>query len=104
RPLSCTGLMGLDRSRSPQMESLREVHAFIAKQPHRLFVFDAFGNGLQSEGVGQADDGSDDVEVGRAGCQVAYKLDVDLEEIEGKPLQVGEASESGAEVIEGQPA
>ncbi|HWK18517.1 MAG TPA: hypothetical protein VNR66_13780, partial [Solirubrobacteraceae bacterium] len=52
------------------------------------------------EALGEVDDRRDEVPAGGFGGEVADELDVDLEVSDGESLEIGEAAEAGAEVIE----
>jgi hypothetical protein len=86
------------------VKALRVVDTHFAQQLQRRFVLDAFSDGLQTERLGEADDGPHDVLVRRIDHQVTDELDVDLQLGDRQRLQVGEAAEPGAEVVEGQSA
>ncbi len=51
------------RPGSAEMEALCEVDAFSPQQDHRLFVFNALRDRLETECARQADDRSNDVDV-----------------------------------------
>src|ERR1700722_4531870 len=87
-----------------EVEALSIVSSFLAEKVPGRLVLDAFGDGLEVEGLGEADDGPDQVLVSGVGDQVAYELDVNLEVCDGESLEVGEAAEAGAEVVEGEGA
>src|ERR1700722_3919741 len=87
-----------------EVEALSIVSSFLAEKVPGRLVLDAFGDGLQVEGLGQADDGPDQVLVGGVGDQIAYELDVVLEVSDRKALKVREAAEAGAKVVEGEAA
>ena len=59
---------------------------------------------LLAEALGERDDGVDDELVGGVGQAMGDELAVDLEVVEGQVLQVVEAAEPGAEVVEGEGA
>ena len=76
----------------------------MAEQFDCLFILDAFRDRLEAECACQADNRFDDVQVGGVSDQVADELDIDFQVGDGQLLEVGEAAEAGAEVVEGQPA
>ena len=86
------------------MEALGEVDAVIDEHGEGLAVFDALGDRLVAEVLGKPCDCSDEMLVGRVGGQVPYEVDVDLQICEVEGLEVREAGEPGAEVVEGNPA
>ena len=82
------------------MVALREVDAESVDEFEGFLVFDSFGNGLESERLGEGDDVLDQMSACCAGREVADELDVDLEVVDGKLFAVGQAAVSGSEVVE----
>src|SRR3984885_12988506 len=91
---------GLERLRSTEVKTLREIDAVFAQQIQRFAVLDTFGDCLLTEPVSDDDDRLDEVLVRCVGDEIADKLDVDLDVCDMELLQVGEASVAGAEVVE----
>ena len=86
------------------MEALGEVDAVVAQQGQGLRVLDALGDRLVAESAARPTIALTTMLVGASVTQVADELDVDLQVVRREPLQVGEAAEAGAEVVEGQAA
>ena len=70
--------------------------------PYGGFIFDAFSDGANVERPSEVDDRLDHSAIGFVGRQVPDELNVDLELGDWQFLEVDEATEAGAEVIDGK--
>ena len=86
------------------MVALGEVDAAAAEEQLRLVILDALGDRLLVEAVRERDQRLDHELVGAVAEAVGDELAVDLEVVEGDVLEVEEAAEAGAEVIEREAA
>ena len=58
------------------------------------------GHYLQPEAVGQGDGTGHDGRVVVVGVETGHERPVDLQEVDGQPLQVSQGREAGAEIVE----
>src|ERR1700761_4304562 len=93
---------GSDWAGPAEVEPLTEVDAGGPHAFERGVIFDSFGHGANVERPSEADDRLDHVAIGLVRRQIPNELDVDLELSNRQLLEVDEAPESGAEVIDGQ--
>jgi len=63
--------------------------------------FDALGNQLQIERLGEADDRPDDGQIAAAGAQIANERCVDFERVDRQRFQVLQNGVTRAEVVDG---
>src|SRR5262249_705983 len=81
-------LVQLDGRGKPVALSIAASQLFEALQLGS--IFDAFGHQIETQRARQSDDGADDLGGLVAGRQTGYEGAVDLDRIEGKPLQIVE--------------
>ena len=80
--------------------TLHVVDADLGQCLHGSRVFGPLGYGLHTQVSGQVHDRLDDRHVGRVAVHVDNKATVDLEQIGGQLLQVGERGVAGTEIIQ----
>src|SRR5689334_17336291 len=93
---------GGNRAGPPDVEALGVIDAVLLEEPDRLVVGYRFGDGLDPEALGDADDRLDHVLVDLAAREVLDEFAVELEVMDRQVLEVVEGAEPGAEVVEGQ--
>ena len=93
-----------DRGGAADVVALGEVDAVAAQEQLGLVVLDAFGDGLLVEAAGQRHQRLDDELIGAVVTAVSDELAVDLEVVKGDVLEVEEAAEAGAEVVQREAA
>ena len=81
--------------------SLDLVTAVRAEERHLVHGFDTFGDDPEPKLVRHADDGEDDRGIICIGRDVADKRPVDLDHVDWKALEIGEARITGSEVVNG---
>ena len=84
--------------------ALREGDAEVAQDVGGGLVLDSFGDRVLAEVSGEGHDRADDEHVALAAGQVTDEVDVDLEVLGRKSLEVGEAGEAGSEVVQSEAA
>ena len=89
-----------ERRGATEQISLGQVHAHLLEQQQRGLVLDALGDRRLVELAGEADDPAHHAAVGLVGGELPDELDIDLEVVGREVLEVAEAAEAGAEVVE----
>ena len=84
--------------------TLRAVHTVVCQELLRFATLDALGDRAFAEALRDGDERRDDELVGAVGRAAGDELAVDLEVVEREVLEVVEAAEAGAEVIERETA
>src|ERR1035437_3760384 len=84
---------------STEIEALGEVHAAILQRRQRRGVFNALGDCLLVERVGDLDDRLDDCLVGLVDYKVAHEVYVDLQVARVEALEIDKGPEARAEVV-----
>ena len=82
------------------MVALGVVDPELSQERERLRILDALTDRLHGEGLGERDNGLDDVAAGRIAREVAYELNVDLQIVDWKLLEESEGAVACTEVIE----
>src|SRR6185437_370847 len=90
------------RKRAREPVALDFVAGVRAQERELLGGFHALGHHLELQRVRHGDDGGCDRGVVRIGGDVADEFLVDLERVDGQPLEVSERRVAGAEVVDGQ--
>jgi hypothetical protein len=92
----------LDLERAGEIVALQLVATVPQEERELRFGLDPLGHHSQPHAVGKVDDGDGERGVVRVAHDVPDERAVDLEHVEGKPLQVGEAGVAGPEIIHGE--
>src|SRR5438876_378594 len=79
--------------------ALGELAAELAQRRDLRGGLHALGHGAQPQRVGEADDGGTDRSVARLLAQTVHEAAVDLERLDGEPLQVRHRRVPGTEVV-----
>ncbi|SVB08632.1 uncharacterized protein METZ01_LOCUS161486, partial [marine metagenome] len=80
--------------------ALRQVTVETTQAVQLVFSFDALRHDLEPHAVGQCDGAGDDRRVAVVVTESGDERTVDLEEVDGEPLEVGERREAGPEVVQ----
>src|SRR5687767_1986199 len=89
------------RHRTAEEVPLEFVAAMGSEEPCLFLGLDAFSDYANLEGLADGDDRRHDRSVASAAADVLYERLVDLERVDGKPLQVVQRRMTDAEVIDG---